>query len=82
MNAGLSKIITTIVVSPIILLKTRFEVVGKTKNSIGKEIKKIYNKSGIKGFYKGLIPTLLRDVPWSGFQFSIYSLLMSLLITD
>ena len=76
LNAGVSKIITTVIVSPIILLKTRFEVAGKVKKSIMGEIKSIYNGSGVKGFYKGLFPTLLRDVPWSGFQYSFYSLLM------
>jgi len=30
-------------------------------------------KDGIKGFYKGLIPSLLREVPYSGLFLVFYS---------
>lgn len=52
-------------------------MIGKAKNTVLNEAKKIYRSSGFRGFYKGLVPTLLRDGSLSGFQYSIYSLLMA-----
>ena len=41
--------------------------------------KKIYRNEGIKGFYKGLSPTLLKIFPTSGLFFVSYELTLSYL---
>ena len=73
LDAGLSKIVTTFLVNPITVLKTRFEVVGINEyKSIKDAIKSIYMNEGAKGFYKGILATMIRDVPYSGIQYSSY----------
>jgi hypothetical protein len=77
-NASANRVIVTLVNNPITIVKTRFEVVGNDMNQgIFGTIADIYRKNGLKGFYKGLVPTLMRDVPWSGIQFSTYRFFVS-----
>jgi len=48
-------------------MKTRFEIVGNNEHStITSAIKGIYKTEGMKGFYRGILATLMRDVPYSG----------------
>jgi len=75
-NACCSRTLTTLVINPVNIIKTRFEVVGSTHSGIGNAIKSVYVKDGLKGFYRGVIPTLLRDVPYSGLQYSSYRFCM------
>ena len=78
-NACASKTITTCVISPFNVLKTRFEVVGVNEyTNIRSAVSSIYNKEGTRGFYKGLLATLFRDVPYSGIQYSCYRFLLDL----
>jgi len=58
-------------------LKTRFEVVGsKQYTSIGNAVTSIYRRDGLIGFYKGLMPTIIRDVPFAGLEYSTYRFIM------
>jgi len=75
-NACCSRTLTTLVINPVNVIKTRFEVVGSAHNGIGQAIKSVYNKNGLKGFYKGILPTIMRDVPYSGLQYSSYRFCM------
>lgn len=64
---------TTLISTPLTVLKTRFEIVGKSEyKSIRQAVRKIHTEEGIKGFYRGILPTLMRDIPCSGAQYSIY----------
>lgn len=73
LNAGMTRIINTGVNNPLTVVKTKFEVVGKNEyKSIGQAISHIYQRDGIRGFYKGIVTTLMRDVPWSGIQYASY----------
>ena len=72
-NALMSKSLTAMFISPVNVLKTRFEVVGNNEyRSISEGISKIFQNEGIRGFYKGLIPTIMRDGPYSGIQYTLY----------
>ena len=76
-NACCSRTITTLVVNPLTVIKTRFEVVGSDDHqSIAGQMKSIYKKAGIQGFYKGILTTIMRDVPYSGLQYSSYRFCM------
>lgn len=76
-NASCSRVITTLCVNPITVVKTRFEVVGNNQyTSIPHAVMTIFQKDGLRGFYKGILPTLMRDVPYSGLQYSSYRFLM------
>jgi Mitochondrial carrier protein len=75
--ASSSKAMTTILFNPINMMKTRFEVLGNNEyKSIFSAVCKIYKKEGISGFYKGTIPSLMKDVPYSGLQYSLYQSIM------
>ncbi|EAR89379.1 solute carrier family protein (macronuclear) [Tetrahymena thermophila SB210] len=78
-NGSSAMFFTTMASTPLTVLKTRFEVVGQQEyTSVIQTTKKIYAEEGLRGFYKGIIPTLMRDLPWSGAQYSIYQSLISM----
>ncbi|KAH7447945.1 hypothetical protein KP509_01G129100 [Ceratopteris richardii] len=67
---------TTAVVSPITVLKTRMEyqtVSGISYPNVLKAIEHISRTEGLKGLYSGLLPTILRDAPYSGLYLLLYS---------
>ena len=47
----------------------------QSKKGIWKEATKIYKKSGIKGFYRGLAPCLCRSIPVGGASILVYETL-------
>jgi hypothetical protein len=38
-------------------------------------IKKTYRNEGFNGFYKGVIPSMIRGLPSKGFYFMIYEIM-------
>lgn len=76
-NACVSKFLTTFVTNPIVVVKTRFEIVGNNQyTSIKDAVFSIYQKEGLRGFYTGILTTLIRDVPYAGIQYSGYKFFM------
>ena len=64
-----SKIITTMILYPLNLIRTRYQQnqyinidEPKYKN-VGEIITKTWKNEGIRGFYKGIIPGLTRSLP-------------------
>ena len=78
-NAVFSKTLTTLLISPINVLKTRFEVIGNHEySSITQAMTKIYQTEGIYGFYRGIVATVIRDGPYSGIQYALYKSILDL----
>jgi hypothetical protein len=72
-NAGVARTFTTLTVSPLSVLKTRFEVVGNNQyKGIADAFRTVYKTQGLKGFYRGILPTLIRDIPFAGLEYSTY----------
>lgn len=66
-----------VVTCPILVVKTRFEFATKdellrTKSMIG-TLRHIYKMEGVYGLFKGLTPTIVRDVPYAGLFLMFYS---------
>ena len=79
LNACVSKTLTTFITNPIVVVKTRFEIVGNNQyKSIRDALSNIYYKEGLRGFFQGIPATLFRDVPYAGIQYSVYKWTMDL----
>ena len=71
----MARTLQSIISNPIIIIKTRLEVVGFNEyNSIADACGKIYTQEGLGGFFTGLKVSLIRDVPFSGVFYPIYNL--------
>lgn len=74
----MTKIIQTILANPIIVIKTRLEVVGFNEyQGVFDAINKVYTREGPQAFFTGLKISLIRDVPFTGIFYPIYSLIRS-----
>lgn len=80
--SGISRFIQACFVNPIMVIKTRNEVLGfNSYKNILDAVKKIKKEEGIKGFYSGLKTTLLKDVPASGLFYMLYELIKNEIIS-
>lgn len=76
---SIARTIATICTAPAILLKTRFEslevikIYNQASPSVIHSFQITLQKEGLQGLFRGLIPTLVRDVPWASLQFTFYS---------
>jgi len=58
---------------PITVLKTRFESGQYNYSNMSTAIVEIYSREGIRGLCCGLVPTLVRDAPYSGLYLMFYT---------
>lgn len=73
-SSCMARIVQSIISNPIIVIKTRFEVIGFNEyNSISDACRKIYKQEGARGFMTGLKASLVRDVPFSGIFYPFYN---------
>ena len=74
-SAGFARLIQTTLVNPILVIRTRFEVVGfNSYTSITDALVKIKKEEGFKGYFKGLKQSIIKDVPASAVFYSLYEL--------
>jgi hypothetical protein len=72
-SAAIARTIQTTLINPILVIKTRYEVVGfNSYNSIFDAIVKIKQQEGWRAYFYGLKQTLVKDVPSSAVFYSLY----------
>lgn len=73
--SALARVVQSVSCNPLVIIKTRMEVLSFNEYSgLGDAIRKIYTTEGLGGFFTGLKVSLIRDVPFSGVYFPIYSI--------
>ena len=69
-----ARTIQTVTINPLVVVKTRFEVIGFSEyNNILDGFRQILMKEGASGLTAGLKISLIRDVPFSGVFYPIYN---------
>ena len=75
LTGAAARTIADVSMFPLSLIKTHYESdLYKHKNMIT-AFKTVITENGVRGLYKGLSPTLLRDINYSGIHYMIYSIL-------
>nr|XP_060620680.1 mitochondrial thiamine pyrophosphate carrier [Anolis sagrei ordinatus] len=77
---GVSACAATVTVQPLDTLRTRLAAQGEPKiyRNLRHAVVSMYQREGLRTFYRGLTPTVIAVVPYAGFQFSFYGLLKNL----
>ncbi|KAI5951622.1 YMC2 [Candida jiufengensis] len=79
---GLSGYTLWIAIYPIDVIKSKLQtdaLKGAKYNNALSVIKDVFHRQGIRGFYKGFLPTILRAAPANGATFAVFELTMRLL---
>ncbi|XP_015784732.1 mitochondrial glycine transporter [Tetranychus urticae] len=75
-----ARTVTVITLLPVTVIKTRYESGLFSYANVWIAIQNIYQSEGFKGSFRGLLPTLFRDVPFSGLYYLCYSQLKQTLV--
>lgn len=75
LSGAFARSFSCIVFLPITVVKTKFEALGsaRTYSSTYDALVQIKKTKGVRGLYSGLLPTLLRDAPFSAVYYGIYT---------
>jgi solute carrier family 25 protein 39/40 len=74
-SGGVARIFAATVVSPVELIKTGMQHRGQNIVSQVSDLVKVVRFAGVGVLFKGLVPTLWRDVPFSGIYWTGYEML-------
>lgn len=82
MFGGLSGYTLWIGIYPVDVIKSKLQTDSLSKPSYRNSldvVKDVHKKSGIRGFYKGFLPTILRAAPANGATFAVFELTMRMI---
>lgn len=60
------------VVNPLELIRTKMQSEKMSYSEVGKAFSKMINQYGVRGLFKGLFPTIMRDAPFSSIYWTSY----------
>jgi solute carrier family 25, member 39/40 len=71
--AGCSaRIFAVTIVNPLELIRTKMQSERMSYREVGSAFKKMIQQHGVRGLFKGLMPTILRDTPFSSIYWTCY----------
>lgn len=72
-SAAIARLAVITFLSPLSIIKVRMEAPQfNDYTNLAHAFRKIYSQEGIRGFYQGLFPSLLRDLPYSALAYAFY----------
>ena len=73
-GGSLARIMAVVLISPLELLKTKMQHLGRSHGllDVARDLKQSVQSKGISVLYRGLVPTLWRDVPFSAVYWAGY----------
>ncbi|KPM04870.1 hypothetical protein NH340_JMT00903 [Sarcoptes scabiei] len=77
-----SRSIASVLLIPATVVKTRYESGVFKYRNLTDALRHTYRSDGVRGLCSGLLPTLMRDAPFSGLYFLFYSQLKQLIPND
>lgn len=75
---GFAGMTSTLINTPLDTIKTRMQKVGSSGNTTG-VMREVYLESGIRGFWSGVIPRMVRVVPGQAITFFVVEFIMDLM---
>ena len=83
---ALSKLLSTILTHPLQTIRSRLQQRGDVGPSGGPRysglvdaVAQTWHREGLRGFYRGLVPNLLRAMPSSAINMAVYEAVLKLL---
>lgn len=74
-SGGFARVFSATVISPLEMIRTKMQSKKLSYLEIGQAVKSLVRTRGLLSLYRGLGPTLLRDVPFSCFYWTSYEAL-------
>lgn len=67
-----ARIFAVTIVNPLELIRTKMQSEKMSYKEVGVAFKKMINQYGARGLFKGLLPTVMRDAPFSSIYWTVY----------
>ncbi|XP_074652155.1 mitochondrial glutathione transporter SLC25A40-like [Tubulanus polymorphus] len=79
---SMARVFAAAVISPLELIRTKMQSQKLSYMDIGKAVNLALERGGVMSLWSGLVPTVLRDVPFSAIYWSGYELLKGLFLSQ
>ncbi|CAH8596055.1 unnamed protein product [Dicrocoelium dendriticum] len=73
----IARSVMALALNPFLVAKTQIESGSYASHSLLPTLERVYRQSGLRGLYSGVVATIARDAPYSGFYFMAYSAIKS-----
>ncbi|CAG9801615.1 unnamed protein product [Chironomus riparius] len=72
MAGSTARIFAVTVVNPLELIRTKMQSEKMSYSEVGAAFSKMLKQHGVRGLFKGLVPTIMRDTPFSAIYWTCY----------